>query len=157
MKDKIIHNQNLPRTKLKKFFKIIFSSDLLLSLSIKAAPRPNSRIDAVKNPPFNKMDEIDHLKAPFEILKNADFTNANKLHERTDKFIIAWTTVRPFERMQFLVGTENLFLELASASRHFLRLRDIVHEFFLKELEMWVNTDVDAIMFMDDWALRGVC
>jgi len=105
----------------------------------------------VKNPPINKMDEIDHLKPPFEMLKNADFTNANQLHERTDKFTIAWTTVRPFERMQFLVGTENLFLELAVASRHFLRLRNIVHEFFLEELKMWVDTDVDAVMFMDDW------
>jgi uroporphyrinogen decarboxylase len=105
----------------------------------------------VRNPPIKKMSEIDLLKAPYEILKNGDFTNANKLHEQTNKFVLAWTTVRPFERMQFLVGTENLFLELVSASRQLLRLRDIVHEFFLEELKMWVDTDVDAIMFMDDW------
>lgn len=105
----------------------------------------------VRNPPIKTMAAIDRLKAPFEILKKADFTKANELHAKTDKFILAWTTVRPFERMQFLVGTENLFLELVSASRHLLRLRDIVHEFFLEELKMWVDTDVDAIMFMDDW------
>jgi hypothetical protein len=105
----------------------------------------------VRNPPIKAMAEIDRLQAPFEILKKADFSKANELHEKTDKFILAWTTVRPFERMQFLVGTENLFMELVTASKQLLRLRDIVHEFFLKELEMWVDTDVDGIMFMDDW------
>jgi hypothetical protein len=53
--------------------------------------------------------------------------------------------------MQFLVGTENLFIELSTASKQLFRLRDIVHEFFLEELEMWAGTDVDGIMFMDDW------
>ncbi|MGD8880849.1 MAG: uroporphyrinogen decarboxylase family protein [Desulfobacterales bacterium] len=105
----------------------------------------------VRNPPIKAMAEIDRLQAPFEILKKADFSKANELHEKTDKFILAWTTVRPFERMQFLVGTENLFMELATPSKQIFRLRDIVHEFFLKELEMWVDTDVDGIMFMDDW------
>jgi hypothetical protein len=105
----------------------------------------------VKIPPIKTMAEIDRLKAPFEILKKAHFTKANELHENTDKFILAWTTVRPFERMQFLVGTENLFMELVTASKQLFRLRDIVHEFFLEELEMWVDTDVDGIMFMDDW------
>lgn len=105
----------------------------------------------VRNPPIKAMAEIDRLQAPFEILKKADFSKANELHEKTDKFILAWTTVRPFERMQFLVGTENLLMELATPSKQIFRLRDIVHEFFLKELEMWVDTDVDGIMFMDDW------
>ena len=105
----------------------------------------------VKNPPINTMAEINRLQAPFEILKKADFSKANELHEKTDKFVLAWTTVRPFERMQFLVGTENLLMELATPSKQLFRLRDIVHEFFLKELEMWVSTDVDGIMFMDDW------
>ena len=105
----------------------------------------------VRMPPIKTMAEIDRLKAPFEILRKADFTNANELHEKTDKFILAWTTVRPFERMQFLVGTENLFMELAIASKQLFRLRDIVHEFFMEELEMWIGTDADGIMFMDDW------
>jgi hypothetical protein len=30
-------------------------------------------------------------------------------------------------------------------------LRDILHEFFLKELALWGETEVDGILFMDDW------
>jgi uroporphyrinogen-III decarboxylase len=30
----------------------------------------------------------------------------------------------------------------------------VIHEFYMKELEFWVTTDVDAIMFMDDWGAQ---
>jgi len=41
--------------------------------------------------------------------------------------------VRPFERMQFLRGTENLMMDLAWGVNQVYRLRDLVHEFFMRE------------------------
>ena len=109
----------------------------------------------VKNPPLKEMAEIKHLRAPYEILEDADFLNVNKEYLKTDKFILAWTTVRPFERMQFLLGSEKLYIELFHASKDLYLLRDKLHEFFMRELKLWGKTDVDGILFMDDWGSQN--
>ncbi len=31
----------------------------------------------------------------------------------------------------------------------------MVHEFFMREVAMWADTDVDAIGFMDDWGAQS--
>jgi hypothetical protein len=112
----------------------------------------------VKDPPLADWGALDHLRPPDEILDNADFGRVNASCAATDKFVKAGagygTTVRPFERMQFLRGTENLLMDLAWGIREVYRLRDLVHEFFLGELELWAKTDVDGIPFMDDWGAQ---
>ncbi|MGC9396986.1 MAG: uroporphyrinogen decarboxylase family protein, partial [Anaerolineae bacterium] len=70
-------------------------------------------------------------------------------------FILAGTTVRPFERMQFIRGSEKLYVDLAYGTAELFTLRDMLHEFFLRELELWIATDVDAISFMDDWGAQN--
>jgi len=112
----------------------------------------------VKEPPLADWAALDHLRPPDEILEDADFSGVNASCAATDKFVKAGTsygtTVRPFERMQFLRGTENLLMDLAWSVREVYRLRDLVHEFFLRELELWAKTDVDCIPFMDDWGAQ---
>ncbi len=108
-------------------------------------------VGEVKEPPLKDIAQAEQLHAPYEILDGADFGKVNEMCAGTDAFTLAWTTVRPFERMQFLMGTEQLFVELMYDSRHLYRLRDIVHQFYMEELRRWVRTDVDGISFMDDW------
>jgi len=108
----------------------------------------------VKDPPVKDISEVKNLTAPYEILEGADFPKVNRMCAETDTFTLAWTTVRPFERMQFLFGTEKLFIELAYASKNLYLLRDMVHDFFMEELRRWVETDVDGISFMDDWGAQ---
>jgi len=105
----------------------------------------------VKEPPIKDMSEVEGLTAPYEILEGADFPKVNEMCAETDAFTLAWTTVRPFERMQFLCGTERLFMELAYKSKYLYHLRQLVHEFYMEEMKRWVETDVDGISFMDDW------
>jgi hypothetical protein len=57
--------------------------------------------------------------------------------------------------MQFLRGSENLFMDLAWGTRAVWRLREMVHEFFLREIDLWTRTAVDAISFMDDWGTQS--
>ncbi|MCL2461196.1 MAG: methyltransferase, partial [Defluviitaleaceae bacterium] len=56
--------------------------------------------------------------------------------------------------MQYLRGTENLFVDLASGSADVFKLRDMIHEFYLREVEMWADTDVDGIHIEDDWGTQ---
>ena len=108
-------------------------------------------IGEVKAPPLAEWSALDSLRPPDEVLELADFSRVNAGCAATDKFVKAGTTVRPFERMQFLRGSEALFMDLAWGCAEALRLRDLVHEFFLREIELWTRTDVDGISFMDDW------
>lgn len=60
-----------------------------------------------------------------------------------------WISI--FERMQFLRGTENLFCDIALDSQELYDLRDHVMAYFHAYLDKWLQMDVDAIAFGDDW------
>jgi hypothetical protein len=105
----------------------------------------------VKDPPLKDISEVEQLTAPYEVLDGADFAKVNEMCAGTDTFTLAWTTVRPFERMQFLLGTEKLLIELMDATVNLSRLRDTLHEFYMEEIRRWTETTVDGISFMDDW------
>jgi len=111
----------------------------------------------VKEPPLEGICDVESLAAPYEILDGADFAKVNEMCAETDAFTLAWTTVRPFERMQFLLGTEKLLVALMDAPKQLYLLRDILHNFYMEEIKRWVETDVDGISFMDDWgSQRGL-
>ena len=108
----------------------------------------------VKNPPLADWDALAHYAPPWELLDEADFSRVNASVAASDKFVKAGTHVRPFERMQFLRGSENLFMDLAWLPREIYALRDMLHEFNCREMEMWADTDVEGVGFMDDWGTQ---
>jgi uroporphyrinogen decarboxylase len=109
-------------------------------------------IGEVKEPILRSLDDDFHI--PWEILENADLSRVDTFCETSPKFVLAGTTVRPFERLQFLRGSENLFLDLAYNSLEFHRLKEKIHRFFVAEMEMWAATKVDGVSFMDDWGAQ---
>lgn len=111
-------------------------------------------VGEVKEPPLADWAALARFRPPDEILDAADFSQVNRSCAQTSQFVLAGTTVRPFERMQFLRGTESLFLDLAYESAELYKLRDMVHAFFMRELELWAHTDVDGLSFMDDWGAQ---
>ena len=109
----------------------------------------------VKNPPLADWAALDSWRPPFELLDNADLSPVAPHCAGTDKFVRTGTTVRPFERLQFLRGTENLFTDLMCQEDRFKCLCEQLHAFFIRDLEMWAATDVDGIGFMDDWGAQN--
>lgn len=112
-------------------------------------------VGEVKGHPLIGWDAHSAFEAPWELFEGIDFAGINRQCETTDLFVRASTCVRLFERMQFLRGTENTYLDLALLSSDFFRLRDLVHEFFLHEIRLWARTKVDAIAFIDDWGSQN--
>ena len=113
-------------------------------------------VGEVKRPPLPDWSVLDYYRPPWEILQRADWTAVTRAQEKNlaspnPRFMLCGTTVRPFERMQFLRGSENLYLDMGYGLAEVRRLRDVVHEFYMKELQHWVRTDCDALSFMDDW------
>lgn len=115
-------------------------------------------IGEVKHPPLADWSALDRYKPPWEVIERTDWDAISRACAANlagpNKFMRAGTSLRPFERMQFLRGSENLYVDLGYETAELFRLRDMVHEFSLKELACWVKTGVDGLSFMDDWGAQ---
>ncbi len=118
-------------------------------------------IGEVKFPLIESLDDLSPLRAPEELL-TFDIDKINDFCARTDSFVIQPTCARPFERLQFLRSSQNLYIDLAELSMSeeeheadrpggLTTLLDTIHDFYKRELTRWAQTDVDALFFMDDW------
>lgn len=114
-------------------------------------------IGEVKEPLIENIGDLSALKPPFEILpaneeqKQSAKAKVNEFCASTDKFVITPCFPRPWERMQFIRGTVNSMMDIMTPEAGAKRLLENIHEYYMRELEFWVSTDVDAIFFMDDW------
>jgi len=69
----------------------------------------------------------------------------------TDRFTLSGHCPRPFEQLQFLRGSENLYVDLADPPPELLAFMREMHAFYCELFEAWAKTDVDGLRFMDDW------
>ncbi len=103
----------------------------------------------VKDPLLEDWD-LDRISPPLEHLElEPDVINA--FCHASDQFVFASGWARPFERMQFLRGTEDLLMDLYEEPDELEELIRRVHGFYLQQMELWAKTDIDALVIMDDW------
>ena len=107
-------------------------------------------IGEVKKPQINDWQNTPNIRLPKELL-TINIQKINAFCADTDKFVLSGSTVRPFERIQFIRGTENTMMDLALEESKFIELLKEIHNFYLEELQLWCHTNVDGICFMDDW------
>lgn len=98
-------------------------------------------------------EDGDKIRVPKELLA-LDVDAINDYCKNTDQFVLAGSSVRLFERMQFLAGTEKLLMDLLIQPEGMLEVLDKVHAFFCEELEAWAKTDVDGLFIQDDWGTQ---
>ena len=111
----------------------------------------------VKSPLIADWSLLDAWEPPYEILPLNAARARDRVNEacgKSDRFITSGCCPRPWERCQFLRGSENALLDVAEPEVGFAKLLAKVHEFYLREIEFWVTTDVDSINFMDDWGAQ---
>jgi uroporphyrinogen decarboxylase len=107
-------------------------------------------IGEVKQPLFAEWSNLDRLRIPAERL-TVDVDQVNGFCRQIDRFVLAGTVPRIFERLQFLRGSENMFCDLIDQPAELSFLISRIHEFYLEELSLWATTQVDALYIMDDW------
>ncbi len=111
-------------------------------------------VGEVKQPMIDGISDLSALKPPYETLpENPSQARdiINRFCDQTDRFVMANCCPRPWERMQFLHGTVNSMMNIMTPETGAQKLLDRIHEFYMKELEFWASTNVDGLMFMDDW------
>ncbi|MBE6904386.1 MAG: methyltransferase [Ruminococcaceae bacterium] len=107
--------------------------------------------------PIVKDDEwcdISQVHIPVEML-TLDKEKVNEFCKSTDCFVMSGFFPRPFEQLQFIRGTENLYMDLLDPPAEMLSFMEKMHAFYCEAVTFWAQTDVDAIMLMDDWGSQN--
>ena len=108
-------------------------------------------VGEVKKPILEDWSALDRLLPPWDTIKSIERDHVNRICGRSDNFMLSAICARPFERLQFLRGSENLYLDLAYGTSRVRKLMDMVHDFYLESVTVWTGLDVDALFMMDDW------
>jgi len=118
-------------------------------------------IGEVRDPLISDIADWKNVRPPYEQLPASGaelqgmYDTVSRYYEKTNKFVIANINPRPWERYQFLRGSENALIDIMMPESGAAELLRAIHEFYLREVEMWVKADVDAISFMDDWGAQN--
>jgi len=108
-------------------------------------------IGEVKHPALADWSALARFQPPWDLIRKRDSGHANRFCERTDKFMLSSVCARPFERLQFLRGTESVFMDLAYDTPELRQTLAMVHEFYALDVSWWAKTNVDGVFLMDDW------
>ena len=117
---------------------------------------------------FRNIQNGVHGEVDEPIVKIEDWSDSNSVHiptelltfdpdvvnrfcAQSDRFVLSGVTPRPFEQLQFMRGSENLFVDLADPPSQMMEFLKKMHDFYCQLVEKWAKTDIDAISFMDDW------
>jgi len=94
------------------------------------------------------------VRFPRELL-TIDTDAINRQYDESNLFILSSYQPNPFERLQFLRGTENLYMDLLDPPDAMLRFLKELHNFYCELVELWsTQTRVDGIFFLDDWGAQ---
>ncbi len=112
------------------------------------------QIGEVKTPPLSSVAEVLDYPLPEELL-SLNTEEVDRYCAAHEEFHLPGAVVRPFERLQFLCGSETVFVELLEEPEAAEKALRHLHEFHLKELEVWARTKVDGLFVIDDWGSQN--
>ncbi len=108
-------------------------------------------IGEVKTPAISDWSLLEHFQPPWHLLRTRDFGYVNRCCDQSEQFMLSEVTARPFERLQFLRGSQNLYCDIGKGRSELCSLLAVVHEYYLEDIRGWCTSNVDGIFFMDDW------
>ena len=85
----------------------------------------------VREPALKDWGRVDEVRFPEELL-TVDVDAVNAFCRSTDRYVLAGTCPRPFERLQFYRKSENLYTDLGEARPEMLAFLARLHDFYLK-------------------------
>ena len=110
-------------------------------------------IGVVKEPLIRDWQDLENFAVPDAVL-GVDVEAVDAFCRRTEQFVLAGTLVRPFERLCFLRTYDQALVDLAQQPPGLFDLLRRIHDLYLREVEVWARTRVDAISLMDDWGTQ---
>lgn len=108
-------------------------------------------VGEVKEPAVADWSDMDDFQPPWDELEERDMSAVEGACAGSDRFMLSAVSARPFERLQFVRGSENVYLDLAAGSSQLHELLQAIHEFYLEDVRSWARSEVDGVLLMDDW------
>lgn len=121
----------------------------------------NGIIGEVREPTIKDIADWNDCEPPYEQIPKSKlerlkmYDRIRRFCQNSDLFVMANINPRPWERYQFLRGSENALIDIMMPEQGAKKLLQKIHDFYLYEIELWVKSDVDAISFMDDWGAQN--
>lgn len=117
--------------------------------------RQRGVIGEVKSPQITgeNWEDAKNVRFPVEWL-DIDAAAVNESCKKDTRFLTGGCCPRPFEQLQFLRGSEQLYMDLALRPSGMMEFIARLHRFYCDWMEAWAKTDVDALNFMDDWGAQ---
>ncbi len=115
-------------------------------------------IGEVKEPLISELADWEKLAPPYDTIpadEKAALDRINAFCHSTDLAVRSNCAPRPWERYQFIRGTENAMIDAAMQEPEFFKLLNRIHQYYLAEFEFWAKSDVDILTFMDDWGSQS--
>lgn len=116
-------------------------------------------IGEVKKPVFSDYEALRGYQSPKRLFVAEWERDKKKLAQQIaqartgEKFVIGgWISL--FERMQYLRGTEELYCDIALEEPEMMQMIDIVMDFMRVYVDAWLQMDIDAMAFGDDWGTQ---
>jgi uroporphyrinogen decarboxylase len=91
---------------------------------------------------------------PHELLDGLDVEESHAFYAESERFVLAQSSVQPFQRLMFLRGMADLMLDLGYGRDGLKALLALLHEYYLQELRVLATASADAIVFKDDWGTQ---
>lgn len=113
----------------------------------------SSQLGEVKHFPLQSWDDFDKLKIP-DINDPRRWESLKGARERAgDKFLLG-SGISIYERVHFIRGLENTWVDIYQAPDKLRQLLDILVEMNLVAIERYAEAGVDGFIFCDDWGLQ---
>ena len=110
-------------------------------------------IGIVKEPLVARWEDLDRFQTPDSVLQ-VDTPAVNRFCRASNQYVFSGSVIRPFERLQFIRTMEQALIDLMEQPPGLLELLKRMHAHYVKEVEAWARTEVDAISLMDDWGTQ---
>ena len=113
-----------------------------------------SRLGEVKDFPLKDWSQFDQLHIP-DIHDPIRWCALDGLRERAgDRFILA-SGISIYERVHFIRGLENTWMDIHEHPEELGRLIDILVEMNLASIQKYAAAGADGLIFCDDWGLQS--
>ncbi|MDO4570063.1 MAG: uroporphyrinogen decarboxylase family protein [Planctomycetia bacterium] len=101
---------------------------------------------------FSDPLDIEGCRVPQPKIDENLIQHVNDLCENNKRFVVVRSAISPLRRLKALLGTDVAFEMIRKKPKELMNFLVRLHGYYLKQLDAWLQTDVDAVCFEDDWA-----
>ena len=113
-----------------------------------------THLGQVKDFPLKNWDDLDHLTIP-DIHDPKRWTCLEGVRQQAQDLFLMGGGISIYERVHFIRGLENTWMDILTAPEELGNLIDILVEMNLVAIQRYASLGFDALIFPDDWGLQN--